>query len=227
MREIVLDTETTGLDPFTGDRIVEIGAVELMNHIPTGRHFHRYVNPERDVPVAAQQVHGLSREFLSKHPTFGEVVADFYEFLGDSKLVIHNAEFDMKFVNFELKKFGFAELHSSRAIDTLRMARTKFPGAPASLDALCKRFNVDLSERKFHGALLDCNLLAAVYIELIGGRQAGLNLAGDTGGGAAERVQRIFRAARVFPPLAEEEEAHRGLIAQIKDALWGSAAPKN
>lgn len=221
-REIVLDTETTGLDPFSGHRVVEIGCVELINYIPTGKHFHQYINPERDMPPEAQAVHGLSAEFLSKHPTFGEIVSEFMDFIGDSQLVIHNAEFDMKFINFELKKFGFADMPMTRATDTVRIARTKFPGSPASLDALCKRFNIDLSGRKLHGALLDANLLASVYLELVGGRQADLGLLSAAGGDTAGAVERIFRAARPFAVSADEEDAHRDMIKQLKNPLWGN-----
>jgi len=225
MREIILDTETTGMNPETGDRVVEIGCVELFNHIPTGKHYHQYINPERDMPAGAQAVHGLSAEFLSKYPTFGEIVSDFVDFIGDAPLVIHNADFDMKFINHHLGQFGFAALSMGRVIDTLKMARQKFPGAPASLDALCKRFNVDLSGRTLHGALLDCQLLAAVYVELIGGRQAGLNLttaatAAASGGGTAGG--RVYRAPRPHAPSAEEESAHKSMVQSIKNAIWSS-----
>ncbi|MEK9725249.1 MAG: DNA polymerase III subunit epsilon, partial [Rhodospirillaceae bacterium] len=185
MREIVLDTETTGLDPKSGHRIVEIGCIEIVNQVPTGETFHQYVNPERDMPDGAFQVHGLSEEFLSDKPVFAKIAADFLAFVGDSNLVIHNAAFDMGFINAELEATGREPLAMERAIDTVSMARRKFPGAPASLDALCKRFQIDNSNRQLHGALLDAGLLAEVYLELIGGRQRGLGLAGPGGGDAA------------------------------------------
>jgi DNA polymerase-3 subunit epsilon len=177
------------------------------------------------MPPEAQAVHGLSSEFLRKHKTFGEVVADFIEFIEDSPLVIHNADFDMRFLNWELKKLGFAELPMQRAIDTVKMARRKFPGAPASLDALCKRFMIDNSGRDLHGALIDADLLAQVYLELVGGRQAGLDLAALPGGGADSGgglVQRVFRPARTAALPAEEEKAHQDMITKIKDAIWGA-----
>jgi DNA polymerase III subunit epsilon len=170
MREVVLDTETTGLDPLGGDRIVEIGAVELINHIATEETFHGYVNPERDMPPEAFKVHGLSEEFLAGQPIFPDVAEGFLEFIGDSPLIIHNADFDLGFLNAELDRLGKPPIPSARAIDTVRMARKKFPGAPASLDALCRRFQIDISHREQHGALKDSLLLAEVYLELVGGR---------------------------------------------------------
>ncbi|TAH35767.1 MAG: DNA polymerase III subunit epsilon [Alphaproteobacteria bacterium] len=223
-REIILDTETTGLDPFTGDRIVEIGCVEVINYIPTGKHFHQYINPERDMPPGAQAVHGLTSEFLKDKPVFAEICGDFLEFIGDAPLVIHNAEFDMKFINHHIGEMGFGAITGPRIIDTLKMARQKFPGAPASLDALCKRFNIDLSGRSLHGALLDSNLLAQVYIELIGGKQAGFDLLASSAGGAAGTIERIFRAPRDFPPSDEELSAHSDMLQKIKNPLWGSGS---
>ena len=177
MREIVLDTETTGMDPDEGDKLVEIGCVELENHMPTGRTYHQYINPEREVPAEAVAVHGLTYDRLKKEPTFGEVVGDFLDFIGnDAKLVIHNAAFDMKFINAEIKTYGFASIDPKRVIDTLDMARKKFPGSPANLDALCRRYNIDNTSRTLHGALLDSELLAEVYLELLGGRQRGLEI---------------------------------------------------
>ncbi len=177
MREIVLDTETTGFDADKDDRIVEIGAIELVNHLPTGETFHVYINPERSMPQEAFEVHGLGDEFLSKQPKFAEIAQSFVDFIGpDAKLVIHNAKFDMKFLNAELKRAGYQTLPWERALDTLAVARNKFPGAPATLDALCRRFGVDNSNRELHGALLDSELLAEVYLELIGGRQPDLVL---------------------------------------------------
>ncbi|GGE20334.1 DNA polymerase-3 subunit epsilon [Gemmobacter megaterium] len=177
MREIVLDTETTGFEPSEGHRIVEIGAVELFNHMPTGRTYHQYINPERDMPTEAFAVHGLSEEFLRNHPVFRNIGEAFLDFVGDARLIIHNAAFDIKFLNFELGRIGLTHLQWDRVVDTLAMARRKFPGSPASLDALCRRFGVDNSAREKHGALLDSEILAEVYLELIGGRQPDLVLA--------------------------------------------------
>lgn len=232
MREIVLDTETTGFDPVTGDRLVEIGCLELENHIPTGRNFHRYLNPEREVPEAAFRIHGLSTAFLSDKPKFAALADDFLTFIADSPLVIHNAEFDMKFINYELEKAGKRALPMLRAIDTVKIARTKFPGSPASLDALCKRFNIDNSNRTLHGALLDAQLLADVYLELLGGRQTGLTLSGsgnDAGSAdlnfakrAGPRSDRPVRTPRPHAPTAEEQEAHKAFIAKLKDPVWSN-----
>lgn len=213
MREIVLDTETTGMDPVDGDRLVEIGCLELVNHLPTGRTYHQYINPERDVPAEAVAVHGLTSAFLSDKPTFGEIVGDFLDFIGDdSTLVIHNAAFDMKFLNAELKQFGFPSIEWKRVIDTLDMARRKFPGSPANLDALCRRFNIDNSNRTLHGALLDSELLAEVYMELMGGRQHGLGITvAQTSAQADEnavKAERPYRAPRPHSASAEEIEAH-------------------
>lgn len=171
MREIVLDTETTGFEPADGDRIVEIGAIELSGHVPTGRTYHQYINPQRSMPQSAFEVHGLGDEFLADKPLFADIAADFVEFIGDAKLVIHNAAFDMKFFNAELGWANHGLLAADRAIDTLAIARRKYPGSPASLDALCRRFGIDNSARTLHGALLDSEILAEVYLELIGGRQ--------------------------------------------------------
>lgn len=171
MREIVLDTETTGLDPFTGDRIVEIGAVELFNHMPTGETFHQYINPQRNMPAGAFAVHGLSEEFLSDKPVFTKVAQSFLDFIQDSRLIIHNAAFDMKFLNAELDWCSHPQIPMKQALDTLAIARKKFAGAQNSLDALCRRFGIDNSSRTLHGALLDSEILAEVYLELIGGRQ--------------------------------------------------------
>ena len=196
MREIVLDTETTGLDPAEGHRIVEIGAVELFNHVPTGRTFHVYINPQRAMPADAFEVHGLGDEFLWDKPVFAHVVDRFLAFCSDAALVIHNAAFDMKFLNAELAWAGQPELPLTRAIDTLEIARRKFPGAPASLDALCRRFGVDNSAREKHGALLDSEILAEVYLELIGGRQPALLFDGGALGGKYGGGSETARAAR-------------------------------
>lgn len=176
MREIVMDTETTGLDPTQGHKVVEIGAVELFNHIPTGRTFHQYINPKRQMPQEAFDVHGLSIEFLTSYPVFKDIAEKFLNFIGSSTLIIHNASFDVKFLNFELDNVGAEKIQNDRVLDTLKLARSKYPGSPASLDALSRRFRIDISKRSKHGALLDSQILAEVYLELIGGRQPGLEL---------------------------------------------------
>jgi DNA polymerase-3 subunit epsilon len=220
MREVILDTETTGLDPESGHRIVEIGCLELVNHVPTGRAFQRYLNPEREVPTAAFEIHGLSAEFLAQHPVFASVCDDFLAFIGDSQLVIHNAAFDLGFVNSELRRINREILSLSRAIDTVELARRKFPGAQASLDALCRRFGVDNSGRAKHGALLDAELLADVYIELVGGRQPGLELAASEPVAALDSESHVRRAARPHAPSAEELAAHAELLARLKEPIW-------
>jgi DNA polymerase-3 subunit epsilon len=222
MREIVLDTETTGLDPASGHRIVEIGCVELFNHVPTGRTLQRLINPERSMPTAAFEVHGHSDEVLAKQPTFDKVVEELLEFIGDAPLVIHNAAFDMGFLNAELALLKREAIPETRAIDTVSLARRKFPGAPASLDALCKRFAIDLSARDKHGALLDAQLLAAVYLELIGGRQPGLGLDSASAAVQVAVAQTRARPARLFPPSAAEIAAHEEFVATLKDAIWKS-----
>lgn len=224
MREIVLDTETTGFKPEEGHRLVEIGCIELVNHLATGERFHVYLNPERDMPPEAFAVHGLSSEFLADKPLFNDVAADFVAFIGDSPLVIHNAAFDMHFLNWELKIAGYPVMPKDRAIDTLLMARQKFPGSPATLDALCKRFGVDNSNRTLHGALLDAQLLAEVYLELLGGRQTGLSFAGGpaskSGPTGPVRIDRPFREARVFAVGDDEAAAHAEMLKKIKNPLW-------
>lgn len=227
MREIVLDTETTGFEPNEGDRIVEIGAVELFNHLPTGRTYHQYINPQRSMPEGAFGVHGLSAEFLSDKPIFKNIAQKFIDFIGSSKLVIHNASFDIKFLNAELGWVNRTLLPKSQAIDTLAVARRKFPGSPASLDALCRRFGIDNSSRLLHGALLDSEILAEVYLELIGGRQPDLILSGPTsqktmsGTGAHE-----WRPTPRLTPLVsrlsiEEKVAHDKFISTFEtDTIW-------
>lgn len=229
MREIVLDTETTGFDPATGDRIVEIGAIELMNHLPTGQTYHVYINPERAMPQEAFDVHGLGDDFLRDKPKFAEIAKGFVEFVGpDAKLVIHNAQFDMKFLNAELKAAGYPTLPYSRAVDTLEIARNKFPGAQNSLDALCRRFRIDNSNRTLHGALLDSELLAEVYLALRGGRQPGLVLesALDLGRSTTPDVEGAApRGPRPRPLAARlteaEAEAHAAFVAKMGEkAVW-------
>ncbi len=232
MREICLDTETTGLKPEEGHRVIEIGAVELHNHIPTGRTFHVYINPQRDVPEEAVKVHGLTTEFLADKPTFAEIVDDFLAFIGeDAPLVIHNAAFDRKFLNWELSIAKRPEIPPERCIDTLEIARRKFPGGQHTLDALCRRFGVDNSARALHGALLDAQLLADVYIELIGGRQIDLSLAGmDAGAGRGHASPMAGRPQAAYGPrpralrprlTAEAEAAHRAFVETLGEkALW-------
>lgn len=229
MREIVLDTETTGMSPLGGDRLVEIGCIEIVNLMPTGEKFHRYINPEREIDAGAVRVHGLTAEFLADKPVFAEVAGDFLDFIGDSPLVIHNASFDMGFLNMELRRLGLPELAMTRATDTVAMARRKYPGSPASLDALCKRFNIDLSDRTLHGALIDARLLADVYLELKGGREPGFmlgamhkSLSSDGEAGQMRKVREL-RPARVFELAESEAEAHAALCARLKDAVWASS----
>ena len=222
MREIAMDTETTGLDPAKGHRIVELGAVELVNHLPTDRVYQRYVNPERGMPKEAFDIHGLGDDFLRDKPVFADVVDDFLAFIGDdAPLVVHNAEFDMKMINAELERAGRPPLPVTRVIDTLKLARDKFPGAPASLDALCRRFDIDVSAREKHGALLDGRLLAEVYIELLGGRQGGLSLEAARPETAATSDAARRRPAPLPPRLTDSErEAHDRMIAELNDPLW-------
>jgi DNA polymerase-3 subunit epsilon len=217
MREVVLDTETTGLDPRAGHRIVEIACIELVHHVPTGRAFHRYVDPGRDVPEDARAVHGLDAEFLAGQPPFAAIADELLAFIGSDRLVMHNAEFDLAFVNTELARLGRPPLGCAY-VDTLALARRRFPGAPASLDALCRRFAIDLSDREKHGAEIDCRLLAAVYVELLGGRQPGLDFTlSETAATAARRAPREPRPHR---PTADELAAHRAMLALIAEPLW-------
>jgi DNA polymerase III subunit epsilon len=225
VREIVIDTETTGLDPNDGHRIVEIACIELMHHVPTGRKFHRYINPGRDIPADALAVHGLTAEFLANHPPFAEIVDELAAFVAGDKLVIHNAEFDLAFINAELAWLGRPAL-ACPFVDTLMVARRRFPGAPASLDALCRRFAIDLTAREKHGADIDCGLLAAVYVELLGGRQPGLDFAAPGIGGIAIALpqDRPPRPARPHAPSIEELAAHQAMLAAIKTPLWLAGA---
>ena len=228
MREIVLDTETTGFEPDSGDRIVEIGAVELIGHMPTGRTYHQYINPERSMPEDAFKVHGLGDEFLADKPVFAQIVDEFLEFVGDATMVIHNASFDMKFINAELGWVGKPALPMSQALDTLAIARRKFPGSPASLDALCRRFGIDNSSRTLHGALLDSEILADVYLELIGGRQPdfGLSAAASSTTTSSAMSADNWRPQPRSNPLssritAEEAAAHTAFVDKMGDgALW-------
>ncbi|NKB20357.1 MAG: DNA polymerase III subunit epsilon [Alphaproteobacteria bacterium] len=221
MREIVLDTETTGLSPRDGDRLVEIGCLELVNHMPTGETYHQYINPKKAMPAEAEAVHGLSDKFLADKPEFAEVADAFLEFIGDAALVIHNASFDMGFINAELGRLKRDPVPNNRAIDTVTMARKKYPGSPASLDALCRRFEIDNSARTLHGALLDAELLAEVYLELIGGRQPGLILGADASDNTStEAIERVARVPRPHQPTAEELAAHAEFIARLNDPMW-------
>ncbi len=222
-REIALDTETTGLDPRAGHRIVEIGCVELINHVPTGQTLQLYINPERDMPTEAQDVHGLSEEFLKDKPVFADIAEQLREFLGgDSRLVIHNADFDMGFLNAELDRLDFERLAMDRAIDTVKLARRRFPGAQVNLDALCRRFGIDNSDRTYHGALKDALLLAQVYLELIGGREPGLAL--DQSRTAvrlhAPATEVTIRPPRPHPVFEDEAAAHAAFVSQFKDPIW-------
>ena len=224
MREIVLDTETTGLDNQS-DRLVEIAGIELENHVPTGNTYHQYINPERDVPEEAFRVHGLSQEYLSQFPVFEEVADGFVEFVKDAKLVIHNAKFDMGFLNAELKRSGRSPLPTAQAVDTLAIARRKYPGAQASLDALCRRFGIENAHRTLHGALLDADLLASVYLELIGGRAPTFELkangqASSDTSEAGPQTAKKQRPHRSFPAEALELEAHALMVEKLKDPLW-------
>jgi DNA polymerase-3 subunit epsilon len=223
MREIVLDTETTGLDPLAGHRVVEVGCIELVNTVATGRTFHAYFNPEMLMPAGAQDIHGLSDEFLADKPRFAERVDELLEFLGDAQLVIHNAQFDIGFLNAELERASKPVLVNGY-IDTVSMARKRFPGQRASLDALCERFGIDNSSRTKHGALLDSELLAEVYLELSGGRQRDLGLAPEIAArvvaGLARAAGAIIRPARPHLPSAAELAAHAAFLAKLSDPLW-------
>ena len=234
MREIALDTETTGISPRHGHRIIEIGALELMHHVPTGRKLHLYINPERDIDEGAVAVHGITSEFLADKPAFADIVDEFLAFIGDDPLVIHNASFDMSFINAELKRLNRPLLPKSQSIDTLMMAQKKFPGAQANLDSLCRRFEIDNTHRDLHGALIDADLLAGVYIELLGGRQPGLLLDTASQNQIDEKITSIgadsspkleidgtnFRPIRAHAPTADELEAHANFVAGMKDPIW-------
>jgi DNA polymerase-3 subunit epsilon len=226
MREIIFDTETTGLDPKTGDRMVEIGCIEMVNRVPTGQTFHAYFNPERSMPSAAEAVHGLSDAFLANKPLFAELAAELIDFLGDSPLIAHNAGFDFGFLNRELEICGLEEISRERMVDTVALARIRHPGAKLSLDALCTRYGIDRSHRTKHGALLDAELLAQVYVELQGGRQIGLELAAESTETIAVSVrpikkERPFRQPRPHRPTEAECAAHAEFLKTIDSPLWG------
>jgi len=226
MREIVWDTETTGFDPIAGDRIVEIGAVELNQHLPTGKVFHQYINPERDMPPGAYEVHGLSIDFLKDFPVFSEIANEFIDFIGDATLIAHNAKFDMKFINSELKNANLPEVPLNQSLDTLEIARKKFPGAQNSLDALCRRFNIDNSGRQKHGALLDSEILAEVYLELVGGRQPdfSLSLVGNSSSeNSLDTSSTVISRPKKLDSLITNEEkiAHEEFILSLGvSAVW-------
>ena len=227
MREIVLDTETTGLKPEEGHRIIEIGALEMVNHVPTGKTLHLYINPERDIEADAIAIHGITNEKVANAPVFADIADQFLAFIGTSKMVIHNARFDMGFINAELERLGRPPLPLDQAIDTLDMARRRFPGGQASLDALCRKFNIDNSHRELHGAMIDTDLLADVYIELIGGKQPGLSLSGPdlqpavtATAAASPQTARTHREPRPHAAQPHELEAHKAFVATLKDPLW-------
>jgi DNA polymerase-3 subunit epsilon len=220
MREIVFDTETTGLDPLAGDRVIELAAIELVNLMPTGRQFHSLLDPERDVPPEATRVHGFTRADLEGKPRFAQAAEGFLAFIGDSPLVAHNAPFDFGFLDAELARTGRPALARARMVDTVVMARARFPGLPNSLDALCRRFGIDLSARTTHNALLDVRLLAEVYLELRGGRQPGLVLGAASSGPALVREAAAPRIPRPIEPSAAQLEAHAAFLGKLKDPLW-------
>jgi DNA polymerase-3 subunit epsilon len=217
VREIVLDTETTGLDPAEGHRIVEVACIELLHHVPTGRKFHRYVNPERDMPEEALAVHGITAEFLANQAPFAAIADELLAFIGSDRLIIHNSEFDLSFLNAELALLQRDPIGCA-VVDTLGLARVRVPGAPASLDALCRRFEIDLSDRVEHGAEIDCRLLAAVYLELLGGRQPALDFAMPANEVAIS--ERVMRPPRPHSPSIDEVIAHQAMLRMIIEPIW-------
>ncbi len=220
-RAVLFDTETTGLDPLTGDRIIEIAAIELRSDLPTGRRFHKLIDPERDVPPEATRVHGFTREDLRGKPLFADIIDEFLDFIADAPLIAHNAPFDFGFVNAELARIGRPSLAMTRMVDSLLLAKQRFPGMPNSLDALCRRFAIDLAERTSHNALLDCRLLAEVYVELTGGRQRGLLLTAASGAGRQSRWQvAAGRVPRAVVPTAAELAAHAAFVGRLADPVW-------
>jgi len=227
MREVLLDTETTGLEPLAGHRIIEVCCIELSNHVPTGRHFHAFVDPGREIDPEAERVHGISRASLIGKPAFAEIADALLGFLGDDPIVAHNAPFDFGFLDAEFARLSLPPLDRARMVDTVAIARRKYPGLPASLDALCRRFDIDLSERTTHNALLDCRLLARVYVELLGGRQPGLGLVASASPRAAARAAAVSRTPRLVAVTPEEAAAHAAFLARhVKEPLWAEAAPE-
>jgi DNA polymerase-3 subunit epsilon len=219
-RSVLFDTETTGLDPATGDRVIEVAALELVNDLPTGRHYHTLIHPDRDIPDDAVRIHGITLARLAGAPRFAEIADALLAFFGDGRLVAHNAPFDFGFLDAELVRLGRKPLDRARMVDTLALAKARFPGLPNSLDALCRRFAIDLSERTSHNALLDCRLLAQVYVELTGGRQRGLSLATASVPATAVAYAAAPRTPRPIVPSAAELAAHAAFVARLKDPLW-------
>ncbi|HVY14370.1 MAG TPA: DNA polymerase III subunit epsilon [Rhodopila sp.] len=220
-RSVLFDTETTGLEPLNGDRVLEIAALELVNDLPTGRHFHCLIDPQRDIPTEASRVHGFTSADVAGKPLFADIAADLLAFLGDGKLIAHNAPFDFGFLDMEFSRVGMPLLARERMVDTLDLAKKRFPGMPNSLDALCRRFDIDLSARTTHNALLDCRLLAEVYVELTGGRQRGLSLATDEQAGPITvYVHTGPRTPRLMEPTEAELAAHAAFLARIKEPIW-------
>jgi DNA polymerase III subunit epsilon len=220
-RSVLFDTETTGLDPATGDRVIEVAALELINDLPTGQYFHALIDPERDIPEDATRIHGFRSSDLEGKPKFADIVNDLIAFFGDARLIAHNAPFDFRFLEFEFARLGLPPLDLERMIDTLMLAKTRFPGMPNSLDALCRRFAIDLSQRTTHNALLDCRLLAEVYVELTGGRQRGLGLATEISTAPiAVYVHAGPRTARLLIPTEADLAAHQAMIARLRDPVW-------
>ncbi|OYV26783.1 MAG: DNA polymerase III subunit epsilon [Acidocella sp. 20-63-7] len=222
-RSVLFDTETTGFDPLTGDRVIEIAAIELINDLPTDRHFHALLDPERDIPSDSTRIHGISNIHVEGKPKFADIVDDMLAFFGDAPLVAHNAPFDFNFINAELARLRRPSLDTARMIDTLVLAKSRFPGMPNSLDALCRRFEIDLSARTTHNALLDCKLLAEVYVELTGGRQRGLILETEQGLAFAQYDRPAERTPRPIIPDADALAAHAAFLARLKDPLWQQA----
>jgi DNA polymerase-3 subunit epsilon len=226
MREVLLDTETTGLEPLAGHRIIEVCCIELSNHMPTGRHFHAFVDPGREIDPEAERVHGISRASLIGKPAFAEIADALIAFLAEDPIVAHNAPFDFGFLDAEFARLSLPPLDRARMVDTVAIARRKYPGLPASLDALCRRFDIDLSERTTHNALLDCRLLAQVYVELLGGRQPGLGLVSSASVRAAARTVAVARTPRRVTVTAEEEAAHAEFLGRyVKEPIWARLEP--
>jgi DNA polymerase-3 subunit epsilon len=226
MREVLLDTETTGLETAQGHRIIEICCIELRNHMPTGRHFHAFVDPGREIDPEAERVHGISRASLIGKPAFADIADALLAFLGDDPIVAHNAPFDFDFIDAEFARLSLPPLDRARMVDTVALARKKYPGLPASLDALCRRFDIDLSQRTTHNALLDCRLLAQVYVELLGGRQPGLGLVSSAAARAAAQASPVTRTPRLVAVSDEEMAAHAAFLARyVKDPVWATLAP--